>query len=191
MLPIFSGLPDAAVDRIRSAITILQAPRASEIFLEAEASDCVYFIVAGFVKVMRGDGSGQHVIAILGPGDIFGELGAILGGSRNASVIALTPCTVVRLGVSEFSHWVDTSPSVASYLVKYLARRIVDADTQIELFRGDIEPRLRYWLQQFRNRGLDAELVLSNAEIARMMGASREAVSRIVSKLRAQGWPGS
>ena len=191
MLPIFSGLSAAATEHLSKKITLVRASRGSNIVLETEPADSVYFIVAGFVKVVRGNVSDRYAIAVLSPGDIFGELGAITGSGRNASVIALTTCTVARLDKDEFLCCVDATASVASFMLRYLARRIVETDNQIELFRGDIEPRLRFWLRQFRDRGLDAEVVLTNTEIARMMGTSREVVSRIVNKFRSAARPES
>ena len=191
MLPIFSGLSVAETEHLSKKITLVRASRGSNIVLETEPADSVYFIVAGFVKVVRGNVSDRYAIAVLSPGDIFGELGAITGSGRNASVIALTTCTLARLGKDEFLRCVDATPSVASFMVRYLARRIVEADNQIELFRGNIEPRIRFWLRQFRDRGLDAEVALTNAEIARLMGTSREVVSRIVNKLRGGERPDS
>ena len=143
MLPIFSGLSVAATEHLSKKITLVRASRGSNIVLETEPADSVYFIVAGFVKVVRGNVSDRYAIAVLSPGDIFGELGAITGSGRNASVIALTTCTLARLGKDEFLRCVDATPSVASFMVRYLARRqtpfvhpLVE-DGEIDDFAGD------------------------------------------------------
>lgn len=183
LLPIFSTLTDRMVLRLIGGITVASVPSATEILRESDPADAAYFIISGFVKVVRGSDDRRYAIAVLGPQDIFGELGAITGEGRSASIVALTECTVARIEKSLFLECIGTESSVSGYMLRYLARRVTEADRQIELFRGEIEPRLKFWLNHFSERGLDVRKALSNAEIARMMGTRREVVSRLMSKL--------
>ena len=184
LVPLFAKLSGAAAARVNASLTVVTADKGTELVREEERADAVYFILSGFAKVVRGSGARRYAIAVLGPGDIFGELGAITGQSRNATVLALSSCTVARLERTTFLEILDTEPSIQLFLLRYLAQRIIDADQQIELFRGEVVPRLKFWLARLKERGLNAPIALTNAEIARLAGTSREGVSRTVSRLR-------
>ncbi len=85
-----------------------------------------FMIVDGKAKVERG---GKQV-AVLGPGDFFGELSMLDRAPRNATVTAITPMEVVLLPQREFSGLLDVVPGLAHKLLVGLARRIHEMDAK-------------------------------------------------------------
>ncbi len=86
-----------------------------------------FFVIAeGKAAVKRG----TRKVATLGPGDFFGELALLDGHPRNASVVAETPMTVVVLGQREFLGALHDAPTLAMKLLKGMARRLREADSQ-------------------------------------------------------------
>lgn len=170
-----------------------------------EQSRTVYVVVAGYVKVMRGGELAapmvaldpQHpqadrrthprlpvMLSLLGPGDLLGEVAALLNSSRSASIVALTPSELVGLPHDEFLRCLHRNPALALAVMRKMAQRLVEANQHIELWRGDLTGRVHALLRQCQSIGLDTERWLSNAEIARMVGATRAAVSPIMGRIR-------
>jgi CRP/FNR family cyclic AMP-dependent transcriptional regulator len=85
-------------------------------------------VLEGEAKVVRG---GRKVGAVL-PGDFFGELSAIDGGPRSASVVAVTPLRVLRLFRRTLMSLIDDEPQVTLKLLDGIVRRV----RQIEHRRG-------------------------------------------------------
>ena len=123
------------------------------------------------------------MLALLGPGDMVGEVTSLLDVGRSASILALTPCQLIRIGSDDFLTCLQHNAQFALAIARKLAQHLVSADRQVELMRGDLEGRIHAMLRHCRTIGLDTERWLNNAEIARMVGASRVAVSPIMGRL--------
>lgn len=87
-----------------------------------ERGDCMYFIAAGEVEV-RLLPSPVH----LGPGDFFGELALLTGGSRNATIVALQPCTLLSLDIVDFRELTGRQPALARIINEEAERRLIPA----------------------------------------------------------------
>lgn len=198
--PVLAELPDHQLD-ILAAVTAWRRHAPGESLMrQNEHSGTVLFIVSGFAKIVRGGVHAQPpagapvsserrarprletMVALIGPGDILGEVATLLGTGRSASVVALTPCEVIELPSQDFLSCMQRYPQFALAVARKLAKRLVDASRQVELMRGDLAGRIHALIRNCREQGLDTERWLSNAEIARMVGASRVAVSQIVSR---------
>lgn len=198
--PLLAELPESKLDWL-AAVAIWRNHQPGELIcLQNEATNSVYFIIAGFLKIMHGGreaaeaktgGKSERrrrprqevMVALLGPGDMVGEIAALLDTGRSASVVALTPCQVVIVPSQDFLACIHHHPSFALAVTRKMARRLIDANRQIELMRGNLEGRIHALLRHCTAIGLDTERWLSNAEIARMVGATRVAVSPIMGKL--------
>jgi CRP/FNR family cyclic AMP-dependent transcriptional regulator len=86
-----------------------------------------FVIMAGSAEVRRND----KKVATVGPGTCVGELALLDHGPRTATVIAESEVTALVIGVREFASIIDEVPSIAHKLLKALATRIRDLDTQI------------------------------------------------------------
>lgn len=193
LLPLLSGLKDTVLHEL-AAMAHWSRHEPGEILIQQNRNaDAVYFLVTGFAKVFRGESPGPSVVeerrsrprqsvmvSLLGPGQLFGEMSFLLGVERTASVIALTPCELISLPGQRFMEIMQRDPAFAMAMSRELARRLLVSNRQLELMRGDVGGRIHALLRECRQMGLDAKHWLTNAEIARMVGASRVAVSQII-----------
>jgi CRP/FNR family transcriptional regulator, cyclic AMP receptor protein len=160
---------------------------------EGDESGPVLMLLSGRVKVTRGGGAGKEVIvALRGPGDVLGELAAIDGEPRTASVTTLEPVEAVLVPGSAFTAFLERRPRVALALLRLVAVRLregVDrtADHAMHDVVGRVASRLAELAERFgveRDGRIEIELPLSQEELATWTGASREAVSKALHVLR-------
>jgi CRP-like cAMP-binding protein len=172
-------------------------PRGGVIFREGTPSASVIVVRSGRVKVSSDTASGTEVVlAVRGPGALLGELSAIDGGPRSATVTALEPVTALGVPSGEFERFLQNHARVAFVFMKELTRRLRDADRKrIEFGAFDTTGRVAARLVELADRfgqqteeGLRINLPLSQDELAGWTGSSREAVTKALRTLRAEGW---
>ena len=89
-IPLFANLSDTELAQISAEASLKQFPKNKVILSDGEKSDSLYAIVAGKVKVLISDEDGKEIIlAILGPGEFFGEMSVIDSQPRSATVITM------------------------------------------------------------------------------------------------------
>jgi CRP/FNR family transcriptional regulator, cyclic AMP receptor protein len=171
-------------------------PRGGVLFREADESDSVLVLLTGRVKVTcLTSGGTEVVLAVRGPGALLGEISAIDREPRSATVQALEPVTVLLVPLAEFEGYLQLHGRVAYLLMRLLASRLRDADRKrIEFGAHDTTGRVAARLVEMAERfgrpvadGVRIALPLSQDELAGWTGASREAVSKALGALRADG----
>jgi CRP/FNR family transcriptional regulator, cyclic AMP receptor protein len=171
--------------------------RGTALFHEREASDRVVIVLAGRVKVSTATEDGKEVVlAFRGPGDLLGELSAIDGEPRSATVSALEPTEVLVVAASSFRAFLEAHPRVALLLLEMLARRLRDADRKrVEFAAHDTVGRVAGRLVELAEEhgravdgGVEITLPLSQDELAGWTGASRESVGKALHVMRSLRW---
>ena len=187
-ISIFVDLNEIDFKNISSYFTIKNFPKNSMIVLEEEYGDTVYIVNEGTVKISRLNDEGKEVIlALLGIGEIFGELASLDGEARSANVHAQETCKVYAISRNDFIHLLKTNFKVTYALLGELAKRMRKSDQQIEaLSLSDAEHRIGVSLLNLaEDRGVirKGQVTISNLpyqqDIANMAGTSRETVSRV------------
>ncbi|NJL88334.1 MAG: cyclic nucleotide-binding domain-containing protein, partial [Leptolyngbyaceae cyanobacterium SM1_1_3] len=89
---------------------------------EGTPGDALFLIVTGEARIIKG----QKLLALLGPGEMFGEMALLTGAERSASVVASTPMDLYELDKVDFDAMLERSPQLASGLSRILARRLRD-----------------------------------------------------------------
>ena len=139
------------------------------------------------------DEEGREIIlSWLGPGEFFGEMGLIDGSPRSASVVAVEPCELLTIGKIDFKRCMQENFEVAQKLMQILVRRLREADRNIEsLALLDVYGRVARLLLDMSEEENGKRLVrrkLSKQDIANMIGASREMVSKVMRDLEVGGY---
>ena len=172
-------------------------PRGSIVYHRGEDAGSVFVLIEGRVKVSAPALDGREaVLGFRGPGDLVGELGAIDGRPRSASVAALEPVTALACARSDFRALVDSSPPVSAALLRVVVERLRHADAERADFGAhDVLGRVARRLCELADRfgdegenGIEITLPLSQEELAGWCGASREAVSKALTTMRSLGW---
>ena len=168
-------------------------PRNNVILSAGEQSSAFYLIISGRVKVIIGDEEGREVIlALLGAGDYFGEMALLDDEPRSATVVTMEDCQLAVVSRQEFEQALSLRPDITTRIVLGLSKRLREANRKIEsLALMDVYGRVAGTLLQLA-RPRDGKLVvterLTHQEIASMVGASREMVSRILRDLTLGGY---
>jgi len=197
LVSIFSDLDAAsaaALERLASRRTFEEG---AVIVSEAETGESLYVLARGKVKVVLHGESGREVILSIfkTPGDFFGEMSLLDDEPRSASVIAAETSTLLILSRHDFQAHLQTHPRTALGILTELSRRLRRADAIIgDLALLDVFGRLAAKLRELAEvEGEETEEGIlirqrpTQAEIASMIGTSRETVSRALSELSRRG----
>jgi CRP/FNR family cyclic AMP-dependent transcriptional regulator len=192
-VPLFASCPEEQLRMLTTVVTRKSAPRSTTIMAGGDPTDSLYIILSGRLKVMMSDSEGKEVIlAILGPGEIFGEMGLIDDEPRSATVISIEPCELLSISKRDFKKCLQENFDMTMAVMRGLVKRLREADRKIgSLALLDVYGRVaRLLLDMAEN--VDGEKVvtkrLPKQDIAKMIGASREMVSRVMKDLQTGGY---
>jgi CRP/FNR family cyclic AMP-dependent transcriptional regulator len=189
-----SMLTDDEIGALRAAGRPRRWDRGATVMSEGDTSDWVLVLTEGRVKVSSHTSSGTEVVlAVRGPGGLLGEMSAIDGSPRSATVTALEP--ISGIVVRDFAGFLQDHGRVAVLLMRMITGRLRDADRKrIEYGAFDTTGRVATRLIELAERygeqtnsGVRVALPLSQDELAGWTGASREAVSKALRSLRDRG----
>ncbi len=111
-VPLFSSLSSEFIDHLRDRVELLRFNRNEVICRQGEPVDRFYLVRIGFVKITESHPGGDLVLAYLGKGDYFGEIGLLQGGVRTATVTALDHVELVSIDVEDFNTMLDLFPDI-------------------------------------------------------------------------------
>jgi CRP-like cAMP-binding protein len=195
--PLFSGLDDEAAQALSSSMIESRLRRGEVLFHEGDEGDRLYVVTEGKVKLGRTSADGrENLLAILGPGQMFGELSLFDPGPRSATVTAVTDCAFQSLSNDELGRWLIGRPEVARGLLVQLAGRLRRAnDVVADLVFSDVPGRVAKALLDLSSRfgkvaddGIHVHHDLTQEEIAQLVGASRETVNKALADFASRGW---
>jgi energy-coupling factor transporter ATP-binding protein EcfA2 len=123
-IPLFDGLDDDSLLLIANRFETRQAPADQVLVRQGETGDRFYVIVNGSVAVTRAEpGEADRRVAVLGRGDIFGEIALVRSQARNASVRTLKPCLLLTLDRPQFLELLETRPLLRAYIERVADER--------------------------------------------------------------------
>jgi len=194
-LPLFADLDDRELASIIAVAKTRRYAKDDVIFHADESGDVFCLIREGQVKVTMISPEGKEIIlALLGPGDFFGEMALLDDEPRSATVVATEPLDLVTIWRSDFLSILQENFSITRKVLAEISRRLRSASNRIEsLATMDVYGRLaRFFLDLARDQGkvLENGYVAvtrpTHQSIANMIGTSRETVSRLIHDLMRQ-----
>lgn len=189
-IPLFAGLRRDQLEAVGRYAVVRNVPRATVLIRQGAAPEALYMIIAGRARVsITGEDGKELVLDNLGPGEYFGELALIDGEPRSATVATTSDATVGVLSRSEFEACLSATPEIALALLRGLSHRVRELDEQLRDFALlDVQGRLLRVLQRLARDGDGRRTEpVTQQELAAMVGASREMVSRVLGHLKAHG----
>lgn len=195
--PLFSALDQPGAAALRTSLQEIRVARGQELFHEGEPGDHLYLILEGKVKLGHGSPDGREsLMAVLGPGEMFGELSLFDPGLRTSTATALTDATVLGLGNEQLMPLLEGRPEVAAALLQALARRLRRTnEAMADLVFSDVPGRVAKALmelgEKFGSLTPDGLLVthdMTQEELAQLVGASRETVNKALAEFGQRGW---
>lgn len=193
---LFRGLPDAALERMAGIATRRIYQKGSVIFAQGERGDALFGVVAGRVRISASGAGGQEVfLNIMEPGDTFGEIAVMDGLPRTAGATALDPATLIVIKRTDFLQLLEREPRLAIHLLKLLCERLRWTSELVEesaFLTGPARLAKRLLILASlhgRATGIGRlELRISQAELARFLGISRQIVNQHLSEWRRHEW---
>ncbi|MBN2337057.1 MAG: Crp/Fnr family transcriptional regulator [Acidobacteria bacterium] len=187
-----SILYESMDQRFGKDCTPVRLKRNTVLFSQGETLTCLYLVEQGEIALTRVSPDGREtLIAILGPGEFFGE-GALLGGCpATFSARATRRSVLLKLPERKFRRALE-DPQSCRMLLEAVARRCDDAWTQMEVLGcTHVRDKVRTGLAWLSGRigvatGEGVRIDMNLSQMARMVGCARETLSREVSELRRQ-----
>jgi len=191
--PFLACLGPDEVNALRARAVARRFERGATLMHHDEVPGRVLVIERGHAKVTRLSEDGREVIlAFRGPGDLLGEVAALGGDPRSATVRALEPIDALALGAGEFNALLEANPRIALVLLRVVIARLREADRQqFEFAAYQTLARVARRIVELAERfgepdagGVRIALGISQEELAGWAGASREATSNALHDLR-------
>ncbi|HKX94765.1 MAG TPA: Crp/Fnr family transcriptional regulator [Methylibium sp.] len=192
-VPLFSLLTGDQAQSIADSIVKRRYRRGEVIVEQGTKSNALYILLTGRARVVTADARGREVIlAVFQSGDYLGEMSLIDNEPHSATVRAEVQCDVLVLGRAEFARCLPENSSLSYAIMRGLVARLRAADRQIEsLALLDVYGRVARALLDMAEDGAEYKLIrnkVSRQDLAKVVGASREMVSRVMKDLEERGF---
>ena len=186
------ALDDSLLREIAARGGVRRYPAQAVLVTEEDRSDALFIILAGRVKVYGSGDDGREVVyATQGVGEYLGEM-TLDGGPRSASVMTLEPTTCAVVSGPEVRDFLATHPDFALHLVKKLIALVRSSTEHVKsLALDDVYGRIARMLRGLAREEDGVQVLpekLTQQDIAKRVGASREMVSRVLKTLLEGGY---
>jgi CRP/FNR family cyclic AMP-dependent transcriptional regulator len=195
--PLFAALDDDAANALMESMTASRLERGDVLFREGDRGDRLYVIGEGKIKLGLTSIDGrENLLAILGPGEMFGELSLFDPGPRTATATAVAETQLIALGHEDLNTFLSGRPAVATTMLAALARRLRRTNEALsDLVFTDVPGRVAKALLDLSGRfgrpseeGVLVAHDLTQEELAQLVGASRETVNKALADFATRGW---
>lgn len=199
-LPLMARLPDADLQALAITGSRSRYKSGEYLFRQGDAGDSIHVIVGGGLRVAYTSPSGyEATLALMGPGEACGDLALLDGRPRSADAIAIGTTTTLVITRQSFLDWVSHRPAAARALLETLSLLIRRKDEALaDLAFVELSLRLAKQLLSLAETSPDDQrkaeepggirLRITQAELATMLGVTRESVNKELNELARRGW---
>ena len=194
-IELFGGLTPTQLDWVaqRAHRRVFEAGR--NVMTIDQPGEAVYIILHGTVKIHIEQGERDVIISIMGAGDVLGEMSLIDSIGRSASAVTLEDSLMLWMDKATFNYMLDNFPPVARNLVKILSSRVRFLDQLIQALatldvNGRVARQLLAFAEKFgreKDGAKQIRIVLTQSDIADLVGASRKRVNQAMVLFKEQG----
>jgi CRP-like cAMP-binding protein len=193
----FQELPAAVVSQLTQLATVRHFGDGDLIHAKGDAPDGLYGVRRGQVRISNVGSDGQEIlVAVFEPGGWWGEISMFDGLPRTHDAHAIGDTEIILLPQQRFQALLEQQPDLYPHFVKMLCRKLRLAFTHIDdlAFLPLPERIAKQLLNLAEIYGEDTEvgrrirLHLPQEDLGRMLGASRQSVSKILKRFESQGW---
>jgi CRP/FNR family cyclic AMP-dependent transcriptional regulator len=190
-IPLFAGLSEVSLSVLGHASRRLQLPKGIFLFFQEDPADSVYAIISGSVVIVLSSEDGRElVINEMRPGDVFGEIGLITGKPRTTSALTKEASELIVIPGTAFLDILWNEAPLAKRLLILLAERLgVSSERESALAFLDAPARVCRVLFLLEKQSVNKGYVtISQEELARRTGLTRQTVARFLGDWRRNGW---
>ncbi len=193
--PLFRGLTPPALERIVELAGQRSYSADEVVFSQGDPGDALYAVITGKVRISAGAADGREIfLNIMEPGDSFGEIALLDGGTRTASATATLPSELVTIRREHFLGLLEREPRVALELLRLCGERLRWTSGLVEdaaLLKAPARLAKRL-LSLGRLHGEPSArgvtLRISQEDLARFLGVSRQVVNQYLQGWKGRGW---
>ncbi len=189
---LFDQLAPEYAESLRAFGAARKYPANTILIHEGDDSDCLYLIEDGECKVSSSENGREVILGFIGASQYFGELSMLDGAPRSSTVMTTKTSRIRSVSAVRFREFLHAHPDAALGLLQALARKIRALTESVRsLALNDVYRRVVKVLMELSEdaeEGRDVTRRLTHQEIADMVGASREMVSRILRELNVGGY---
>jgi CRP/FNR family transcriptional regulator, dissimilatory nitrate respiration regulator len=190
-IPLFEGLPQSHLDKLRSIAGQVRYDKEAMVFLEGEDAEGFYVVLEGKVKIYKISPEGkEQVIQVMGQGEPFAEVPVFAGGRFPAHAQAVTACRLLYFPRTALTDLFRRDSAMAMNMLAVLAKRLRRLTDMIESLTLKESPgRLAAYLLDLSERADDADVVeldMSKGLLANLLGTAQETLSRILKRMSEQ-----
>jgi CRP/FNR family cyclic AMP-dependent transcriptional regulator len=194
---LFYGMDPEEVSSLTGELNTVERGAGQIFFREGDTGSCFYIILSGKVKLgSRASDGRENLYSVLGPSDMFGEMCAIDPGPRGCTATAVTRARVVLVPREVLVSWMAQRPALSQRLLQMLARRLRRTEHDCsDLVFTDVPGRVAKQLLRLgcqfgveERNGTRVTHDLTQQEFARLVGAARETVNKVLGEFSARGW---
>jgi CRP-like cAMP-binding protein len=190
--PTFAGLDERALGTLARVSHFRRLPKGEFLFFQEDPGEAAYVVVDGVIDILfTTEDGGELVVNEMRTGDFFGELALLQEAPRSAAAVAQEDSCVVWIPRREFLTEVEAQPKLMRQLLELVASRLrVSGERESALAFLDAATRLsRFLIQRAEVEDQAGDLVtISQEEISRYIGVTRQTVAKILGQWRRSGW---
>jgi len=194
-IKLFEGLTQTQLDWVAKQAHRRVFAAGTNVMTIEQPGEAVFIILHGTVKIHIEQGERDVILSVLGSGDLLDEMSLIDSVGRSAGAITLENSLMLWMDKTTFNYLLDNFPPVARNLVKILSARVRLSDQVIQsLATLDVNGRVARQLLAFAERygrevadGVQVRIVLTQGDLADLVGASRKRVNQAMVFFKEQG----
>lgn len=195
--PLFGGMDAENARSLIAQMVRREMSRGDTIFREGDEGDSMFVLVRGKVKLARTARDGrENLLALLGVGDMFGELSVFDPGPRLSRAHAVEDSVVYELAKDTLDVWLNDHLDMSHHMLRALAQRIRrTSNTMADLIFSDVPGRVAKAILDLGHRfgrmergHVTVRHGLTQEELAQLVGASRETVNKALADFASRGW---
>lgn len=181
---------------VHESTQMLEVKRGARLYLPGDPSDQIFLLKSGVIKIASVMRDGREVIlAFLNPGDIFGELAVVDDSPRDHLAEAYEDCVICAMNRELMTRLIREVPEIGFQITKLIGLRLKTLRLRVEeLLCKSAHARVAQALIDFGEQhgiadadGMVIPLRLSQGDLGRLVGLSRETVNGILQEWREQG----
>lgn len=194
LFTLFEVASPETVEWLLSISTEHEYPAERAVLMEDAWGNAVYFIESGWVKVRRHAGDDAVTLAVLGPGDFFGEMAILDESPRSTDVVALSPVKLLSISAQRFIQTLFKDAQLHHRMLQLMVQRLRLTNFRFQLSDQPPAVKLANTLAALGEAyGTPSEagteiFNISTQDLADVTGISEDEASKIMEKLEEKGW---
>lgn len=196
-MPLFEGLTASEKQDLMSRMEQVNLRRGQILFNEGDEGDRLFIVVQGKLKLGHRSGDGrENLLAVVGPGEMIGELTLFDPGPRSSTATAVAPTSLLWMSHDTAHAFLESHPALLTKLLRLMAMRLRKTNANLaDLVFSDVPGRVAKALLDLSERfgtqvsdGLHVPHDLTQEELAQLVGASRETVNKALAEFVNRNW---